>query len=77
MQLKVREYTMQTKKHASKIAIGFSLFVFSTMSYAEKVDVTPVTSALSDGATTVATVCAAALGVVVVVKVFKYIRSAL
>lgn len=67
---------MQAKKHGSKIAVGSGLFVVSTMSYAA-VDVTPVTTALSEGGTTVATVCAAALGVVVVVKVFKYIRSAL
>jgi cytochrome c oxidase subunit IV len=75
MQLNVREYTMQSKKHTSKLAVGSSLLIVSTMSYA--VDVTTVTTALSEAATTVGTVCAAALGVVVVVKVFKYIRSAL
>lgn len=75
MQLNVKEYTMQFKKHASKIALGSGLLAVSTMSHA--VDVSTVTSALSEAATTVGTVCAAALGVVVVVKVFKYIRSAL
>lgn len=40
------------------------------------VDVSTVTAALADAATTVGTIGAAALGVVVVVKVFKYIRGA-
>ena len=75
MQINVKDYTMQFKNRVSKIVIGSGLLAVSTMSHA--VDVTTVTKELSEAATTVGTVCAAALGVVVVVKVFKYIRSAL
>ncbi|MCP1445496.1 hypothetical protein J3D54_004628 [Pseudomonas sp. GGS8] len=76
MQNNVMEYTMKFKAQVMNVMLGSGLLVVSGLSHAGP-DVTPVTTALSEGATTVGTVCAAALGVVVVVKVFKYIRSAL
>ncbi|NUT79850.1 major capsid protein [Pseudomonas brassicacearum] len=58
-----------------KPAVAIGLLFGATASQAA-IDVSPVISALGDAGTTVATVGAAALGVVVVVKVFRYIRSA-
>lgn len=58
-----------------KAATTMGLVFGTTASYAA-VDVTSVMTALGEAATTVGTVGAAALGVVVVAKVFRYIRSA-
>jgi hypothetical protein len=63
------------KYSAVKPAVAVGLLFATTASYAA-VDVAAVLSALADAGTTVGTVGAAALGVVVVVKVFRYIRSA-
>lgn len=41
------------------------------------IDVSAVLTALTDAGTTVGTIGAAVLGVVVVVKVFKYVRGAM
>lgn len=60
---------------AVKVATAAGLLFGTTACYAD-VDVSKVLAALAEAGTTVATVGAAALGVVVVVKVFKYIRSA-
>lgn len=62
------------KSTLAKLSVGGGLIAGATVSHA--VDVTAVTSALTDAGTTVGTVGAAALAVVVVVKVFKYIRGA-
>jgi hypothetical protein len=60
----------------AKLSLGGGLLAGASVSHAAGVDVSAVLSALADAGTTVGTVGAAALGVVVVVKVFKYIRSA-
>jgi Mg/Co/Ni transporter MgtE len=62
--------------NVAKAAAGAGLLVGASMSQAAGVDVSTVTSALADAATTVGLVGAAALAVVVVVKVFKFIRAA-
>lgn len=59
-----------------KSAVAAGLLVAASQSFAVGVDVSSVTSALTDAAVTVGVVGAAALAVVVVVKVFKYIRGA-
>jgi hypothetical protein len=64
------------KGRVAQAAATTGLMVGTGVAFADGVDVTAVTTALAAAATTVGTVGAAALGVVVVAKVFKYIRSA-
>jgi hypothetical protein len=59
-----------------KAAIGFGSLVCVGAAQAA-IDVTAVTASLSDAAVTVGLIGAAVLGVVVVVKVFKYVRGAM
>jgi hypothetical protein len=61
--------------NTAKLAIGSGLSVGMAASQAA-VDAASVITELGTAATTVGAVGAAALSVVVVVKVFKYIRSA-
>lgn len=62
--------------NTTKSAVGFGALFAAGASQAA-IDVTSVTTALTEAAVTVGTIGAAVLGVVVVVKVFKYIRGAM
>lgn len=66
--------TSQSNTVKAAIGIG-SLFGIGAAQAA--IDVTSVTGALTDAAATVGLIGAAVLGVVVVVKVFKYVRGAM
>lgn len=63
-------------RNTAKVATGVGALVGVSAAQAA-IDVTAVTTALSDAAGTVAVIGAAVLGVVVVVKVFKYVRGAM
>lgn len=58
-----------------KIAIGAGATVVAAASQAA-IDTAPIISSLTDAGAAVAVIGAAVLGVVVVVKTFKYIRGA-
>lgn len=66
--------TFQSK--TVKAAIGFGSLMGVGAAQAA-IDITAVSSALTDAVVTVGTIGAAVLGVVVVVKVFKYVRGAM
>lgn len=59
----------------AKVALGFGGSVAAGLSQAA-IDTAPIVSSLTDAAAAVAVVGAAVLGVVVVMKSFKYIRGA-
>lgn len=64
------------RSNTAKAAVGAGALVGVSAAQAA-IDVTAVLTALTDAGTTVATIGAAVLGVVVVVKVFKYVRGAM
>ena len=58
------------------VAAGAASLAASSFA-AEGVDVSAVVSQLTAGVVAVTSVCTAALGVVIIVKLFKYVRTAL
>jgi hypothetical protein len=60
-----------------KMAVGAGTFVAAAVSHAAGgVDTAPLVASITDAGAAVAVIGAAALGVVAVVKTFKYIRQA-
>lgn len=78
--MKLRDLTANAVRScnspAAKMAAGLSALAFAGSSMAA-IDVTSVTTALTDAGTAVATVGAAVLVVIVGVAAYKYIRRAL
>lgn len=69
-------FTRLAQSNTAKAAVAAGAFAGVTSAHAA-IDVSAVITALTDASGTVATIGAAVLGVVVVVKVFKYVRGAM
>lgn len=66
------------KKHVTaKVTTLVSLAVISGLASAADVDPAPIVQKLTDGVATVAALGTAALSLVVVIKLFKYVKGAL
>lgn len=65
------------KKYVLVAAIAGALVASTGANAAEGIDVTSVVSTITDGVTTVSSIGLAVLSLVVVIKVFKWARSAM
>lgn len=69
-----KNFMVSVKKYGLGAAIAVAL---STGAHAEAIDTTAVVGTITDGVTTVSAIGLAVLSLVVVIKVFKWARSAM
>ncbi|PWU29117.1 alpha/beta hydrolase [Pseudomonas sp. RW407] len=65
------------KSLPARIGVAAASAVMAAGAFADDaIDVTPVTGKLSAGEVAVGTVCAAGLGIYILVRIYRYLRSA-